>query len=120
MWSSCQKVDNLNALKLELQDLTIDSVFVDGDKITDFIHTDQIIHIPSPDVMNMGDMATVSIFYHGHPFHEGWGGFHWNGEYCFNLGVGFESIPHNLGKTWFPCIDDFQDRATLYLASNRG
>jgi aminopeptidase N len=25
--------------------------------------------------------------------------------------VGFESIPHNLGKTWFPCIDDFQDRA---------
>jgi len=28
-----------------------------------------------------------------------------------NLGVGFDAIPHNLGKAWFPCIDDFHDRA---------
>jgi aminopeptidase N len=29
--------------------------------------------------------------------------------------VGFESIPHNLGKTWFPCVDNFTDRASYDL-----
>ena len=28
------------------------------------------------------------------------------------MGVGFESIPHNLGKCWFPCVDNFTDKAT--------
>jgi aminopeptidase N len=72
--------------------------------------------------INAGDMVTATVFYHGHPFHESWGGFHWSGEYCFNLGVGFVSIPHNLGKTWFPCIDDFQDRAVydLYVEIEEG
>ena len=43
-------------------------------------------------------------------------------HYAFNLGVGFESIPHNLGKTWFPCIDDFHDRAfyTIYATVPEG
>lgn len=106
------KVDNLEALKLELQDLTVDSVFVDDIKISGFSHSGNMITIPLSTGINANEPALVSVFYHGHPFHEAWGGFHWSGEYCFNLGVGFESIPHNLGKTWFPCIDDFQDRAT--------
>ncbi|NOY49507.1 MAG: M1 family metallopeptidase, partial [Chlorobi bacterium] len=42
-------------------------------------------------------------------------GFHFAGDYAFNLGVGFQSIPHNLGKSWFACIDDFTDRATYDL-----
>lgn len=109
------KIDALNEVVLELQDLTVDSVFVEGQKIENFTHTDLFLQIPLASTINTADMVTVSVFYHGHPFHEGWGGFHWSGEYCFNLGVGFESIPHNLGKTWFPCIDDFQDRATYDL-----
>ena len=105
------KVDNLQEIKLELQDLTVDEVYVDGDEITNFSQTDMMVTIPLVSTINTGDQITVSVLYHGEPFHEGWGGFHWAGGYAFNLGVGFESIPHNLGKTWFPCIDDFQDRA---------
>jgi len=106
------KVNDLDEIKLELQDLNVDSVFIDGQKIEGFLHQGHFIHIPLANAINTGDQVTATVFYHGHPFHEGWGGFHWSGEYCFNLGVGFVSIPHNLGKTWFPCIDDFQDRAT--------
>ncbi len=109
------KIDNLTEVKLELQDLSVDWVLVDGANIPNFTHENMVITIPLLSPINFGDIITISVAYHGHPFHEGWGGFHWAGQYCFNLGVGFESIPHNLGKTWFPCIDDFQDRATYDL-----
>ncbi|MBN3036411.1 MAG: T9SS type A sorting domain-containing protein [Bacteroidales bacterium] len=110
------KVDNLSVIRLELLNLTADSVFVNGSQIAGFTHTGYMLNIPLPAPMQSGESSTVRVFYHGIPFHEDWGGFHWSGEYCFNLGVGFVSDPHNLGKAWFPCIDDFQDRA-LYDVS---
>jgi len=105
------KVDNLYEIKLELMDLTVDDVHIDGVLVPNFQHEDMILSIPLSSPINTGDNILVSVSYHGEPFHEGWGGFHWSGNYAFNLGVGFVSIPHNLGKTWFPCIDDFHDRA---------
>ncbi len=110
------KINNLSTIKLELMNLTVDSVFVEGSEITNFTHTGYILAIPLTSPVNIGDNVSVIVWYHGVPFHESWGGFHWAGQYAFNLGVGFVSIPHNLGKAWFPCIDDFQDRAyyTVY------
>ncbi len=105
------KINNLNEIKLELMSLTTDSVFVNDVQVTNFTHIDNIITIPLSAPLNAGDNVNVRIYYHGVPFHEGWGGFHWDNQYAFNLGVGFVTIPHNLGKTWFPCIDDFHDRA---------
>lgn len=116
------KIDDLQEVTLELQDLTVDSVFIGGDKADGYTHQGFFLHIPLTETLNTGELVTVTVFYHGQPFHEAWGGFHWSGEYCFNLGVGFESIPHNLGKTWFPCIDDFRDRAfyDLYVTVAEG
>ena len=105
------KVNNLDNISLELLDLNVDSVFVDGDKISEFSHSDPLLVIYPGTILNIGDEAEVTVFYHGQPFHEDWGGFHFSGSYAFNLGVGFVSDPHNLGKAWFPCIDDFHDRA---------
>jgi aminopeptidase N len=116
------KIDNLDHVILELQALTVDSLFIDGEKIESFSHEGYYLHIPLTAPISIGENITASIFYHGQPFHEDWGGFHWSGDYAFNLGVGFVSIPHNLGKTWFPCIDDFRDRATyeLYVTVENG
>ncbi|MFP4469477.1 MAG: M1 family aminopeptidase [Bacteroidales bacterium] len=105
------KVDNLQQLTLELLDLTVDQVFVNGVEITGFTHANPMLYIPLNNPVNTGDTLVAEVVYHGQPFHEDWGGFHWSGEYAFNLGVGFVSDPHNLGKAWFPCIDDFHDRA---------
>jgi len=105
------KIDNLGQITLELLDLIVDEVFVDNVSVTGFVHNSPWLFIPLPEVINSGDEVEVKVSYHGLPFHEGWGGFHFSGTYAFNLGVGFVSDPHNLGKAWFPCIDDFNDRA---------
>jgi aminopeptidase N len=102
----------INRITLELKSLTVDSVFVEGTRIVNFWQANELLHIPATTTYFPVDTVEVVVYYGGQPFHEGWGGFHFSGDYAFNLGVGFESNPHNLGKAWFPCVDDFQDRAT--------
>ncbi len=107
-------VNDLDYVPLELKKLTVDSVFV-GQSSNTFTHQDEVVrtHLDSP--VGENDTLSLTVYYHGQPFHESWGGFHFSGDYAFNLGVGFVSIPHNLGKAWFPCVDDFTDRATYDL-----
>ncbi len=106
-------MNGISALTLELINLTVDSVTVDGNIVQNFVHEGVLLRIPLPVTMNPGDTAVTGIYYHGTPFTDpsNWGGVHFSGDYVFNLGVGFDADPHNLGKAWFPCIDDFHDRA---------
>ena len=106
------RVDNLNFVCLQLKELTVDSLFVENEKIENFTHENSLLTIPLITNINIGDTINVLVYYQGEPYHESWGGIHFSGEYMFNLGVGISDIPHNLGKTWFPCVDDFTDRAT--------
>ena len=55
----------------------------------------------------------MNIYYHGAPQKDpsGWGGFYFSGDYAFNMGCGFEDVPHNYGRVWFPCNDNFTDKA---------
>lgn len=76
-----------------------------------FTQSGDRLHVQLPWLLMPGDSGSIDIKYTGVPFHESWGGFHFANPYAYNLGVGFESIPHNLGKAWFPCVDDFKDRA---------
>lgn len=103
--------DHVDRICLELLQLQIDSVFVDEILSVDYIHHDPLLEISLSDPLSTDDTVAVRIHYHGEPFHENWGGFHFAGSFAYNLGVGFVSNPHNLGKAWFPCIDDFRDRA---------
>lgn len=104
-----QPVDEIS---LEIINLDVTAVWLDAVPVTDFTQGDSLLAFGLPAALQPGDTAIVKVDYQGVPFHEDWGGFHFSGEYAFNLGVGFVSIPHNLGKSWFPCIDNFTDRAT--------
>jgi hypothetical protein len=104
-----EQVDTIN---LELVQLAASAAWLNGIPVTDFIQTDSLVKIVPSSPLLPGDTATVRINYQGIPFHEAWGGFHFSGEYAFNMGVGLSTIPHNLGKTWYPCVDNFTDRAT--------
>jgi aminopeptidase N len=104
-------VDDLAIIQLQLMELSVDSVFVDMQKTEDYTHAGEVITIQLQNPVSTGDTVDVRVYYHGEPFHESWGGFHFSGNYAFNLGVGISWIPHNLGKAWFPSIDDFTDRA---------
>ncbi|MBS4056040.1 MAG: T9SS type A sorting domain-containing protein [Bacteroidales bacterium] len=102
----------LTQIPLELKSLTVSQVNVNGNPAESFSQSGDMLRIATGNTYGPGDTITVEVHYGGQPFHEAWGGFHFAGNYAFNLGVGFESEPHNLGKAWFPCIDDFNDRAT--------
>jgi aminopeptidase N len=99
-------------INLELIELTVTNVWVDNIPVTNFTQSDSLLGIPLVTALQPGDTIAVKVEYNGIPFHESWGGFHFSGEYAFNLGVGISMIPHNLGKSWYPCVDNFTDRAT--------
>jgi hypothetical protein len=62
------------------------------------------------------DTLKLLVHYDGNPVKDPqWGGFYFTGEYAFNMGVGFASDPHNFGRVWFPCFDNFVDRATYIM-----
>ena len=101
----------VNTFTLDFKALTVDSLFV-NDINTAYLQFNDSLRVLLQQPLDENDTFSITVYYHGTPFHESWGGFHWAGTYAFNLGVGFESVPHNLGKSWFPCIDNFTDRAS--------
>jgi len=107
--------DDLTQAILDFKYFEIDSITIDGEMISSFTQDDDLLTIDLPAAANTGDTLDVSVHYNGTPYHEDWGGFHFSGDYAFNLGVGLNDIPHNLGKSWFPCIDNFTDRAIYHI-----
>jgi aminopeptidase N len=99
-------------INLDLINLEVTAAWYDGVQLSDFTQTDSLVTIIPSSPLLPGDTVPVRIDYNGIPFHESWGGFHFSGDYAFNLGVGLSTIPHNLGKSWYPCVDNFTDRAT--------
>ena len=98
---------------LELKSLVATSVTATGATVADFQQSGDFLTINLASPLASGSSATLDIVYGGNTFSETWGGVEWWGSnYVYNLGVGFESQPHNLGKTWFPCVDNFTDKAS--------
>jgi len=111
------KMNNVHAIQLDLLHMTIDSVVAAGTLVPVFTYTDTLLRIPLAAPINISDTIAVKVYYHGMPQMDpsGWGGFYFSADsaFAYNLGVGFEAEPHNFGRVWFPCIDDFIDRATV-------
>lgn len=118
------KHNNVSTLQLNLLHMTIDSVIVDNANAV-FSYNDTLLVFPTPLNFDQGDTVVAAVYYHGSPVQDasGWGGFYFSGTHAFNMGVGFASDPHNYGKSWFPCIDEFTDRSTynfyITTASNK-
>jgi len=108
------KINNLDLISLDLLQLTIDSILVNGILNSNYTYNDTLISITPTTIFNIVDTFNVQVFYHGTPQVDpsGFGGFDFTGTYAYQIGVAFESNPHNYGRVWYPCIDDFVDRAT--------
>ena len=104
---------NVQQIVLELKSLVVTFVTATGASVANFSQDGDFLFINLASPMAIGASATLDIVYGGSTFSETWGGVEWWGaDYVYNLGVGFDSQPHNLGKTWFPCVDNFTDKAT--------
>lgn len=107
------KMNLQGSLTLDLLALTVDSVTMSGNPLT-FSHNDTLLVVQLSQPLNTGQSETLIVHYQGSPVMDasGWGGFYFSGDYAFNLGVGFDAKPHNYGRTWYPCFDNFVERAT--------
>ncbi len=105
--------NNTNSFGFDLQKLTVDSLKINGIPIN-FQHTDNIIRFNTAEEYNNNEILSVEICYQGVPAKDpsGWGGFFFNSGQAFNLGVGMKVNPHVYGRCWYPCIDNFTDKAT--------
>ena len=104
---------NVQQIVLELKTLEVASVMASDIVVANFTQEGDLLIINLASPMAAGATSTLDIVYGGNTFSETWGGVEWWGaDYVYNLGVGFDSQPHNLGKTWFPCVDNFTDKAT--------
>lgn len=105
-----------NTFVLELKSLTVTDAATDSYSVTSFSQDGDFLTIVIDENANAGETLTLDVRYGGSTFSETWGGVEWWGnDYVYTLGVGFDSQPHNLGKTWFPCVDNFTDKATYSL-----
>lgn len=110
-----QPIENeLHTVAFDLYSYTIDSVIFNGGLIDNFNYNDTVISfLPFTPILG-GQQDTCRVFYHGVPSTEpgyGWGGVHHGSSMIFNMGVAIEDVPHGFGRGWFPCIDNFTDRA---------
>lgn len=112
------KMDNVNNISLDLLGFTIDSIQSNGQDLS-YNYNDTLLTIQTPTILNTDDLDSVTIYYNGTPQKDpsGFGGFYFLGNYAFNLGVGFEANPHNYGRTWHPCFDNFVERASYTVTT---
>ncbi len=105
------KLNGVNQLSLDLLMLTIDSIKSATNVLT-YNYNDTLLLINLPITYNIGDTTDVTVYYHGQPQHDSYaGGFYFQNGCAYNLGVGFNAQPHNYGRVWFPCFDNFVERS---------
>ncbi len=113
----------ITALPLDLLDLTVDSVWLDGVP-ADYNYDGLLLDIPLPVPADPGDTLVATVHYHGHPTADpsGFGGLVFENGIAYNLGIGLSSNPYNFGRSWHPCFDNFVERATydIRLVTNDG
>ena len=106
------KINTQTKLRLDLLKLQIDSVKQNTTTLM-YNYNDTLLKINLPTALNTTDTSEVTVYYHGTPQGDpsGWGGFSFSGNYAYNLGVGFGAKPHNYGRVWFPCFDNFVEKS---------
>lgn len=89
-----------------------DSVEVNGTRLT----FSTLSALPTTGIA-VGQPFNVHVWYHCNGYVEsgGWGGMHFDNDMSYNLGVGFDTDPHVMGRAFFPCRDNFTDKATYTL-----
>ncbi len=108
------KVVGITHLPLDLLQLTVDSVIMNGAALS-FTHAGEYLDVDLGGSHSPGDTLVVNVYYGGDPVVDasGWGGFYTLSSYQYDLGVAFDAMPHSYGRSWFPCFDNFVERCTF-------
>lgn len=116
------KMDGLDTLTFDLASFQVDSIRW-GDQLLAYDHQDPWLFVVLPESIGIGDTVELSFYYQGAPIRDPiWGGFYFEQGYAYNLGIGISSNPPNFGRAWYPCFDNFVERATydIHVLSSDG
>lgn len=116
------KMDGIDTITLDLAKLQVDSVFLGGIPMS-FLQDDPQLRVFPPTPIGLGDTLEITVYYGGSPIQDPvWGGFYFEGGYAYSLGIGLSSNPPNFGRAWYPCFDNFVERATydIHVLSSAG
>jgi hypothetical protein len=108
------KMNNIKTITLDLLGFKIDSIKMKTSTLS-YSYNDTIIIANLPLVENIGDTSDITVYYHGVPHIEtsgAVGGFFFEPPYAFNMGEAVTDQPHTYGRAWYPCFDNFKERAT--------
>ncbi|MES2798832.1 MAG: M1 family aminopeptidase [Bacteroidota bacterium] len=109
-------VDGIAEIRLDLIGPAVDSVHDVNGNLLSFSNVNLGFIVNLGNVINQGDSTSIKVFYHGSTIEDPtFGGFYYSSTYAYNVGVSLDDIPHNYGKTWFPCFDNFITRSTYDL-----
>ncbi len=99
-------------LWFDLVELAVDSIRINGVN-ADHAQTESQLHVELPEEgWQTGTDYEIEVWYQGSPYQDPyWGGFYFVSDYIYNLGIGLTTIPPNFGKVWYPCFDNFVERA---------
>ncbi|MEO8588707.1 MAG: M1 family aminopeptidase, partial [Flavobacteriales bacterium] len=99
-------------IRFDLLSLVVDSVTSPDGPLT-FAYDGSFLRVDLPVAPVVGEEHALTVHYHGDPHRDpDWGGFYFESNYIYNLGIGLTTIPPNFGKVWYPCFDSFVERAT--------
>lgn len=105
------KINGLQNIRLDLLKLKVNKISI-ANTTLNYTYNDTVLLINLGTARNANDTFTIKVEYEGVPQKDAqWGGFYFSGVYAWNMGVGFAAEPHNYGRVWFPCVDDFKSRS---------
>lgn len=100
-----------SSIRFDLYQLQVDSVLYLGESLG-YSYANNILQLNFNSTLATSDTASVTVYYQGHPYQDPtWGGFYFESNYIYSLGIGLTTIPPNFGKVWYPCFDSFVERA---------
>lgn len=106
------EADDLAAVLLHLKALTVSAVRIGATPLA-YTHVGDNLTVQLDRIYTTGEVVTFTVDYSGTPSHESWGGFWFHPEMAFSIGVGLYTDPPSMGRNWFPCFDEPQDKATV-------
>ncbi len=107
-------MDSVSTVTLDLEGLQVDSVKLNNEMVN-YSYDDRYLRVFPDEHLLTGDSIFVEVQYHGTPITcpSGFGGFYFEDGYAYNLGIGLAADPHNFGRSWYPCFDNFVQRSTF-------
>ncbi|MBK9175633.1 MAG: M1 family metallopeptidase [Flavobacteriales bacterium] len=106
------RMDGQSSIRFDLQGLQVDSV-TDGDGALPYTYDGQFLRVDLGTAPAIDEERQLMVHYQGTPDRDpNWGGFYFESNYIYNLGIGLTTVPPNFGKVWYPCFDSFVERAS--------